>query len=151
MKALFVIDVQKEYMEKYDAGLLQKINECIQNAYENKELIVYVKNVRKLKSGEMSYEFADGLKILSDNIIYKKTSGVFSESKLTELFEKNNVTEFDVIGVDGCCCVAKSAEEGINAGYKTAILCNCIGVLNPERYEKKKSSLTKLGVKYLNN
>ena len=43
MKALLVIDVQDSYMKRYEPDLLEQINKCIKNAYNNQYNIIYVK------------------------------------------------------------------------------------------------------------
>lgn len=45
---------------------------------DNQELVIYVKNARKSRSGTMSYEFEDGLNICSPYIIYKEKASAFS-------------------------------------------------------------------------
>ncbi len=146
MKALFVIDVQKEYIDKYENTLLPEINKRIQLAEKNNELIIYVKNLRTLKSGNVSYDLADGLKISSENVIYKDRSSIFSNSELNEILENNNVSEITIIGIDGCCCVASSAIDATKSGYMVTLPCRYIGVQNNERFEKKKTALKKMGV-----
>ena len=39
MKALLVIDVQREYMARYDIGLLRRINQRIQYAVDRKSVV----------------------------------------------------------------------------------------------------------------
>ncbi len=146
MKALFVIDVQKEYIDKYPEDLLPRINERIQEAQENNELIIYVKNLRKLKSGTMSYDFAPELRLYSENVIYKDKSSIFSNNELVNILKNNNISEITTIGIDGCCCVASSAIDAAKSGYISNFPCMYIGVQNHERFQKKKLLLKKAGV-----
>lgn len=146
MKALLVVDVQQEYMGKYDKELITRINERIMLAHEDNELIVYVKNQRHLKSGVCSYELADGLELCSENIVYKDKSSVFDNENLLQLLHDNVVSDITIIGIDGCCCVASSAADECKAGYTVLLPCKYIGVQNSERFEKKKSLLIKQGV-----
>lgn len=146
MKALLVIDVQKGYIERYDALLLQAINRRIREAVLRDELVVYVKNVRHLKSGDTVNEFASGLELCSPHVILKERSSVFSNEGLLSLLRENNITEIEVIGIDGCCCVAGSAADACTLGFNVTIPCAYIGVKNPDRFEKKKTALEKLGI-----
>ncbi len=146
MKALLVIDVQKEYMEKYEDNLLSKINQRIQHFIDNQELVIYVKNIRKLRSSTMSYEFADGLNVCSPYVIYKENASVFSVNELPNILSQNSVSKIEIIGIDGNSCVASSAAEGCKLGYEVILPCKYIGVQNSERFCKKKEDLAKIGV-----
>lgn len=146
MKALLVIDVQKGYIERYESALLSRINRRIEKAAAENTLIIYVKNVRKLKSGNTVNEHAEGLFVCSDNIVYKERSSVFEEPAFAEMLGEHGVSEIEIIGIDGCCCVAKTAEDAAKSGYKVNLPLCCIGVKNAERFEKKKAVLKKLGV-----
>lgn len=152
MKALLVIDMQEEYVGKdnrygYDsADLLTKINEQIEQAQSAKDLVIYIKNRKNLKSGIIIPEFAKGLEIISDNIFYKDKSSLFSNNEIVFLLKENNVTDIEIIGVDGNCCVAASALEGVKLGYKVFFPCRCIGVKSAERFENKKVLLIEAGV-----
>ena len=48
-QALLVIDLQEGYIEKYPSLLLACVNERIQRATADDELIVYVKNTKRLR------------------------------------------------------------------------------------------------------
>lgn len=146
MKSLFVIDVQKEYMDQYDARLLTAINSRINEATLKNELVLYIKNVRCLKRGKVINEFADGLDVCSTHIFYKEHPSVFGDEKLLILLSEKNISEIDVIGIDGCCCVARSALDARKLGYKVTMPCSYIGVKNIERFERKKILLEKQGV-----
>ena len=146
MKALLVIDVQKGYMERYGRDLLTAINSRIDEAVSKNELLIYVKNVRHLKSGNVINEFAEDLAVRSSNIIHKEQASVFDNDDLTALLREHDVTEVEVIGIDGCCCVARSAEDAKALGYTVTMPCAYIGVKNAARFEKKKAQLEKLGV-----
>lgn len=149
MKVLLVVDVQKEYIKKYDNNLLFKINKRIQNAIENNELVVYVKNVKISRSGKMVYEFVDGLNVCSSYVIYKEKSSVFSDNILLNVLRENSVTQIEIIGIDGNCCVASSAIDACKLGYKAVLSCKYIGVKNPDRFEKRKEALIKQGITIL--
>ena len=146
INALFVIDVQEEYMIQYNGSLLTAINRRIDESVKKNELIVYVKNVRHLKSGTFIYEFADGLNVCSSHVAYKEQASVFSNDALLMLLRENNVSKIDIIGIDGCCCVARTAADARTLGFEVTLPCSCIGVKNNERFENKKTFLIKQGV-----
>lgn len=145
-KALLVIDVQKEYMKKYDEDLLSCINSSIQTAANNGSLIVYIKNVKRLRSGDKCSDFADDLKVCSTHVFLKKTASAFSNNDLNSLLEEYEINELEMIGVDGNYCVASTAVEARKLGYSVKLLCGSIGVQNRERFEQRQEILTKNGV-----
>ena len=146
MKALLVIDIQKEYVKKYKDSLVSDINVRIQQAIQNQELVVYVKNVRNLKSGKESYEFAEGLNVCSSYCIYKEKASVFSDHTLIEILQQNNISAIEIIGIDGNCCVARSAIDAKKLGYQVIVPCNYVGVQNIQRFEKNKKDWIKQGI-----
>ncbi len=110
------------------------------------ELVICVKNVRRSKHGKTVNEFARGLAVCSPHIIYKEQASAFGDGRLLALLRENNVSEIDVIGVDGCCCVARSAADAQALGFKATLPCAYIGAKSTERFEKKKALLKKQGV-----
>lgn len=146
MKSLLVIDVQAEYMERYEENLLEKINQRIKQAIESNELVIYIKNVRKLRNGMTTYEFASGLNLCSSYVIYKEKSSAFSANELIDILNKNTISKIEIIGVDGNYCVSSSAIDARKLGYEVILQCKYIGVQNLERFEKKKEMLIKQGI-----
>lgn len=144
MKALLVIDVQDEYMRKYDKELFARINERIQAASDNRELIIHIQNVKKLRSGKVIPALAKELIVCSPHIIRKEAASAFSNSELQNLLETEKVTEIELVGVDGCVCVADTAKDAQKLGYKVFLPCKYIGAQNKERFEKKKYELQTL-------
>lgn len=83
-QALLVIDLQEGYIEKYPSLLLACVNERIQRATADDELIVYVKNTKKLRSGAKTTALVKNLNICSEYIICKETASAFSNPELQE-------------------------------------------------------------------
>ena len=134
MKALLVIDVQDEYMKKYDENLLAGINQRIQYFSEQQQLIIYIQNVKKLRSGKVVSKLTKELIVCSLYIIRKESASAFSNAELQSLLEAEKVTEIEMVGVDGCACVAATAADAQKLGYKVFLPCNYIGVQNKERF-----------------
>lgn len=145
-KALVVIDLQEGYIEKYPSLLLTCVNERIQRAKAGKELIVYVKNTKRLRSGRKTNELAENLHICSEHIICKETASAFSNPKLQEILKLNQITEIDIAGIDGNSCIASTAIDSVQNGYKTILQYEYIGVQNVKRFEKTKVSLLAKGI-----
>ncbi|MEL7570790.1 MAG: isochorismatase family protein [Eubacteriaceae bacterium] len=154
-KVLFVIDMQKDYVGinsryKYDSvELIAKINERIKLAQKNNDLIIYIKNKKILKNSEHISDFSDGLLVVSDFIFTKEKSSLFSNPSIMQILNNNKIIQAEIIGVDGNCCVASSAADAVKAGFKTIFPCEYIGVLNKERFVKKKQILKDLGVEII--
>lgn len=149
MTALFVMDVQNETLRRYDGALLAAINQQIERAAARGDLILYVKNVRRLKGGKAVYEFADGLSIRSPHIVYKESASVFRDTAALELLANNGISTITIIGVDGNACVASSAIDARKLGYEVILPCRYIGVRNTGRFEKTKKALEALGIRLL--
>lgn len=152
MKALFVVDMQEEYVgvnNKYgydSVNLIQNINKRIEKAKENDKVIIYIKNIKRLRSGEKCSDFAIDLNVVSDNIFYKDKSSLFSNEKVCSFLHNNNISEITFIGVDGNCCVASGALDAVKLGFKVTLELKCVGIKNNERFEKKKNVFTKAGI-----
>ncbi len=146
MKALIVIDIQKGYIEKYDKDLLTRVNQRIQYAAAHEELIIYVKNTKKLRNGVQTNELAQDLNVCSAYILCKKNASAFSNDELLNILRQEQVTEVEIIGVDGNSCIANSAADAKKHGYKVVLPCQCIGVQNRQRFEKSKHYLREKGI-----
>lgn len=146
MKALLVIDVQREYMARYDISLLRRINQRIQYAIDKQELIIYVRNVRVLRNSKETYEFAENLNICSQYVIMKKKASAFSNSELLKILQQNSVSDIEMIGVDGNYCVASSARDAAKLGYNTCLSVEYIGVQNEGRFAMTCKDLKERGI-----
>ena len=146
MKALLVIDVQPGYVERYDEGLISRINQRIQDAAAHKELIIYVKNTKKLKSGMQTNGLAEDLDVRSPHILCKEAAIAFSNRELIGLLSQNQVREVALVGIDGNSCIFHSAMDAKNHGYGVTLPLACIGVQNTQRFEKSKEALIQKGI-----
>ncbi|MCR5572283.1 MAG: cysteine hydrolase [Candidatus Saccharibacteria bacterium] len=122
-KALLVIDMQEACIGKnraeffkYDSDIIDKVNEEIK-ANEN---VIYIRNLMKnnfinklapvqIFDGDKGAELAEDL-FKKGNAVFDKYKGdAFSNSRLPEYLQKNNVNTVEVVGVDGDGCVALTA------------------------------------------
>lgn len=145
-KALLVVDVQEEYIERYEDGLLKRINQRIEKAAENNELIIYIKNIKTLRNKEKTSPLAEELYIASTYVFNKKKSSAFSNNELVKFIKENEVANIEIIGVDGNFCVSSTAKEGKKIFQNITVNCDGIGTLNGQRFEKTKETLNELGV-----
>lgn len=65
----------------------------------------------------------------------------FSDPGLLELLHQHSVTEIEIIGIDGCCCVASSAVDACKSGFHVTLPCEFIGVRNMAKFEEKKKPI----------
>lgn len=138
--------MQEGYIEKYPSSLLARINERLQRAAANKELIVYVKNTKRLRSGQKTYTLTENLNICSEYIICKENASAFSNPELQLILRQNQITEIEIVGIDGNSCIASTAIDSVQNGYKTILQNTCVGVQNIKRFEKTKRSLLEKGI-----
>lgn len=152
MKALFVIDMQEEYVGEgnhygYESSaLINQVNKRILQAQQEHELIIYIQNRKRLKGDVITPELAKKLQVLSQYIFYKEKASLFSNEEIVRFLQEKGITEIETIGIDGNCCVAASAMEAVALGFAVTFPCRYIGVKNSMRFCKKKAALVKLGV-----
>lgn len=148
-KALVVVDVQEDYMKKYAPRLYQTINRFIAQAEEKREHIIYVKNIKNLSGGPEISEFLQALDIVSPHIFFKDKASAFSNPDFKDFLNQSGVTDLEIVGVDGCGCVASTALDGCKQGFSVTLPCPAIGIANQERFVNIKTKLKKNGVKVL--
>ena len=65
---------------------------------------------------------------------------------MVSYLNSKDISEIEIIGVDGNSCIKESAKGAINSGFSVYILLSCISVANILRFEKTKEDLKKVGV-----
>lgn len=148
MKTLLVIDVQEKYLSYYDAGLLSRINARIAMAKSDCDQVFYIRNIG-IHGDNDSYALAKDLLMVSDHIYEKRFPSVFTDSFAKEL-ESINVTELEIIGVDGNSCVKKTCLDAVNAGYNVTLNLKCTAARNEKIFEKTLEELSDAGVVVIN-
>lgn len=148
-EALLVIDVQEEYIAKYEETLLKRINQRIEKAAADSEIIIYIENVKILRHQEKKSSLVAGLHIASSHVFVKEKASAFSNIELIHYLKENEITKIEIVGVDGNSCVCSTAKEGIKYVPNVAVNCDCVGVQNILRFEKTKETLRQLGVNLL--
>ena len=140
MKILLVIDIQQRYLAYYDSNLLNRINDRIKKAKTAEIPIFYVRNTPRLANGE-NYDFAADLIMVSEHIYDKQSPSAFTNNLFAERLKELGVTEIEMIGVDGNCCVNRTCLDAVEAGYKVILPLNCIGFRNARIFEKTLAGL----------
>jgi hypothetical protein len=75
------------------------------------------------------------------NTMIRRICCAFSDPGLLELLHQHSVTEIEIIGIDGCYCVASSAVDACKSGFHVTLPCEFIGVRNMAKFEEKKKPI----------
>ncbi len=145
MKILLVIDVQEKYLPYYDADLLPRINARISAAKSENTPVFYVRNIG-INGDSDEYSLAKDLLIASDHIYEKKFPSAFSNTSFVKDLENLNVTDIEVVGVDGNSCVKHACLDALKAGYTVTLNRSCTAARNAKIYEKTLEELAELGI-----
>ena len=150
--ALIVIDMQADYIgyksknNYYSLDLIDKINEKIAAFQEQERLVIYVKNVGRRKKEPYISDFVQGLSIVSNNIILKEKASIFRNSELLNPLSQNHISQLEIVGIDGNCCVARSAIDASKCGFSVTLPLKYIGMKNKERFANTRKKLTQANV-----
>lgn len=156
MRYLLIIDMQEDYIgEKrnkkkfpYDVKtLIDNVNHKI-NSY-SKEYIVYIKNQFLWESKKSEKLLSKEMNVVSNQIFTKRNINTFKNIKFANFLKKKNVTELEIIGIDGNYCVKATAIAASKLGYEVFLNENCIGIADTKKYEKSKTEMERMGIKFL--
>lgn len=153
--ALIIIDMQEDYIgekSKYDyypITLVTKVNDRITKAVNEEELIIYVKNRGRRKKEVYISDFVLGLFVASNLIIEKGKSSIFDNNILLDMLTKYKISQVELIGIDGNCCVASSAVDASKLGFSVVYPLEYIGIRNSQRFLKTRVKLLKSHVEII--
>lgn len=153
--ALIVIDMQADYIgEKskhtdYPNALIGRINDRIAIAVNSAEVIIYVKQVGRRSKKPYVSDFAEGLSIASSFVFEKEKSSIFSNPALLDTLKQNGITNVELIGIDGNCCVAFSAIDASKLGFSVVLPLIYVGTKNKERFFKTREKLLQANVQLI--
>jgi len=146
MTILLVIDVQEKYMGYYSNDLIEKVNERVDAAKAWNESVIYIRNISMLGNTE-GYELAKNLHVESELVFDKRKPSAFTNEAFCKALKAIGETSIEIIGVDGNCCVKKTAIDAKRAGYEVSLNTKCIGFRSPKITERTLDELSKEGVK----
>lgn len=153
MNVLVVIDMQEKYLDRYDNGLVRRVNEKISEAQAEGVNVLYVKNigascVNNTGNSEKAalYKLADDLLVVSNLVFEKKAPSAFTSDKFVHTLEMLQPDSLELIGIDGSCCVAKTAMDAVQWGYQTKVLLTYVGARNEKIFEKTCEKMIETGV-----
>lgn len=145
MEILLVIDMQEKYMKDYDAALLARVNQRILEANATGIPVVYVRNIGRVENAD-KYVFCNNLAMVSELIFEKRIPSAFSSQDFTDYLKKSGVDLISIIGVDGRCCVFKTAMDAVNAGYKVRLYLESVAARNDNFFTKELPQMKEAGV-----
>ena len=145
MKILLVIDIQEKYLNYYDADLLPRINAKIAAAKSTGTQVFYVRNIG-IHGEDESYALAKNLLIVSDHIYEKKFPSAFTNDSFAKELKIQNITELEIIGVDGNSCIKKTCLDAASAGYRVTLNLQYTAARNKKIFEKTLKELRNAGV-----
>ena len=137
-KALVIIDIQNDITKNY-REIIDKINRAINWAVENDIYVVYIRHVnlsagtRTFKPNTRGSEFAEDLKMVSENIFTKHKGNALSSEGFADFISKNGICDFYIAGADAVACVKSTCYNLRKANYSVAVLSDCITSYNKEK------------------
>jgi nicotinamidase-related amidase len=148
MEILLVIDMQQKYMNSYEPDLITRVNTRIKEAVESDVPVVYIRNVGKIENID-KYNLADGLDIVSDCSFTKRWPSAFSSEEFVSFIEDLKVDVINMVGVDGRCCVARTAMDALKRGYRARIYLDSVAAMNDNFYLKELPEMRDAGVEII--
>ena len=144
MKILVIVDMQEEYMNRFDNHQVL-ISNIIKKMKSYNQDILYIKNKHKDKGSNI----VSDILVNEPKIFIKDKSSAFSSEDFVSYIMENKVTKLEIAGIDGNCCVKNTAIDAINLGINVDIDLSCVGVINNERFKKTLVKLEGVNVNFL--
>ena len=169
-KALLVIDAQEDFIgeqrnkDKFDYEdideLVKNINDKIRTYDQNMDEVIYIANILSNNflnkkffpygiAGSKGAKFDRRIRIVSENYFEKQVGNAFKNNNLVKFIKDNEISEVELVGVDGIGCVFRTAKGAIDIGLKVAIASDSVGTVNPEKFIKLSTKLKSVGVDYI--
>lgn len=155
MKALLVIDVQENYVGEqrnvrrfpyHSDVLVPRINQRIKECTKEEAFVVYILNRFFYQSKKFIPQLAKGLDVASNNIFIKRGVNCFTNPELIHFLRENNITELELVGIDGNYCVAASARAGMKNGFSVILNLRCIEAAKMNNFGKTVINLQNAGI-----
>lgn len=142
MKALFVIDMLKDFLDKDGAlycgnksrKIIPFVKEKIDEFHKNKDLVIFVCDSHQEDDlefkmfpkhcivGTEGAQIIDELLVKERDVIIKKTRySAFYKTELDSVLEKNSITEVYVAGICTSICVMDTVGALRNRDYKVIV------------------------------
>lgn len=136
MKALLVVDIQPDTVATRNIGNLIETANNIIGTFDPAR-VFYIENLKPFAKQPEEAQFADGLKIVSDNVYFKRRSDAFSNPKLLESLQALRVDEVDIIGIDGNWCIKGTALGALKSGLKVNVVTSAVVSKNEDAFKNR--------------
>lgn len=148
MEALLVVDIQPETVRPRNAeSLIDLWNEIICSFAP--EHVAYIANLRPLARIPQGNPFAEGLKVVFDNVFYKRLPNAFTNSALTEWLNEIGADKIRIIGIDGNWCIKATALGAVKRGFQVTVNENAVASTNTKRFkERTVPRMKKRGIRF---
>ena len=156
MRFLLIIDMQEDYTgEKrnkkifpYDIeNLIDNINHRI-DSY-SKECVVYIKNQFFWEPKKREKLLSKEMNLVSNQTFTKRNTNAFINIKFNKYIKEKKINKFKIISIDGNYFVKKRGIDPLKIGYEVFLNENCIGIADTKKYEKSKTKMERMGIKFL--
>lgn len=171
MKALLVIDMLKDFLDKNGAlfcgkdarNIIPFVQEKIIQAHKEKRLVIYICDQHKKDDLEFNLfpkhcvegtegaEVIDELEVLPSDIVVKKTrySGFYG-TNLERILKEKKVDSIEVVGVCTSICVMDTVGDLRNRDYQVTVYKDGVADFDPEASKFALKRIEKIyGVKVL--
>jgi len=156
MKALFVIDMLKDFIEEDGAlycgntsrEIIPFIKQKIDEFHNREDLVVYICDSHQgddpefkmfaphCIAGTRGAEIIDKLPVEKSDIIIKKSRfSAFYSTNLDQVLSENKVTEIHVVGVCTSICVMDTVGDSRNRDYEVKVYSHGVADFDPEAHE----------------
>lgn len=92
---------------------------------------------------------AKGMALKKNKKAAKDKTDAFTSGELISYLNSRNISEVELIGVDGNSCIKASAKGAMKNGFNVSVILSCIGIANFERFDRTKEQLEKIGVRFI--
>ena len=156
MRALLVMNMQENLLNDYPKEeLISSINGEIGRF--DKDKVIYVKTVKQnniidklIKKKESDTDFAKKLNVVNNDVVSIKRGKLFDSKEFIGSLKKNQIDEFEIVGIDTCSHIFKSVIGGLKNGFKIVVNKNLVGAKKKERADKLCKKMQSKGAKILN-
>lgn len=165
VKALIVIDMQEYYLgEKRNQKIFKYQPEVLINNVNNRinkynaEQVFYIVHVFKntwfnrilpvAVEGTDEARTVKGLNLVSKQLYSKSKGNSFTNKKFHAKLQELDISEIEVVGIDGGGCVALTALGALELGYKVYYNTECIGTVMEKRALKLNHKLKQKGAEF---
>jgi len=144
-KALLIVDVQQQFINKYTKNIPVKIRNFIDD--NQFDLVVFSRFVNTpgsnwIKSGWNKMMTAEETQIVpeldkflnQDNTFTKTAFSVFASDNFRKIIKENHITDLYIVGLDTHACIYATALEAFARGLNVRVISDLCAVSHGSKY-----------------